>query len=283
MFSAVVVSRRVGVVAVLAFAGLAHAGISTLEDGNSLVRFNTNVANTTRRVGMDRWEIDGVNHLYNQWFWFRVGSSGPEARINSLNELFRATFNTNADPRDDTLTLTYGDGATVTTSTYTIETRFSLQGGQAGSNRSDVAEQIRIDNRGTVPLVFSFFQYADFDLNDDIVDDSVSISPNNTANQADGQLAVTETVVTPMPSNREVGTYSTTIDALDDAITTVLNGNAGPLNDGTRRDYTWAFQWDFVVQPGGSYLISKDKNFVPAPGAMALLGLAGLGALRRRR
>src|SRR5579862_628712 len=100
------------------------ATVATLQDGNSTVGFDT--ANTTTRVGMTSWNVDGTENLWNQWFWFRVGSTGPENRLNTLPELFSSTFNTNADPRPDTFTAQYG-----ATNGLEIDTTFRLSGGTA--------------------------------------------------------------------------------------------------------------------------------------------------------
>ena len=253
---------------------------STLQDGNSLVHFDTNPANTGNRIGMDQWTVNGVNHLFNQWFWYRVGSGGPENRINTLPQTFRQTFDLNANGQDDALTIQYNNGSIF------METKFSLQGGTALSGVSDVAEQIKIVNVGNTTLPFHFFQYCDFDLNNDIVDDSASIQNPplfNTAFQIDGPTTIAESVVTPTPSRHEVNIYPTTINLLDDAASYDLNNNSGPLGPG-RLDYTWAFQWDFVLAPGASFEISKDKHLAPTPGsAVILLGAVAVGSRRRRR
>lgn len=276
-------TRRLLGAAVIAAAGLTGSAYgqftSTLEDGNSLVHFDTDPANTGNRIGMDRWVVNGVNHLFNQWFWYRVGSGGPENRINTLPQTFRQTFDTNGNGLADALTIQYNNGSIF------METKFSLQGGTAISGVSDVAEQIKIVNVGNTTLPFHFFQYCDFDLNDDIVDDNAFIANAplfNTAFQIDGPTTITESVVTPTPTTREVNIYPTTINRLDDALTSVLNGNPGPLGAG-RVDYTWAFQWDFDLAPGASFEISKDKHLVPTPGTMILLGAGALGLRRRRR
>jgi hypothetical protein len=253
----------------------AQAAIATLEDGNSRVHFDT--INPGNRVGMDSWQVDGTEMLFNQWFWYRVGSAGPEQRINSLTEVNAGVFNSNFDPRPDTFTVLYGGVG------FEMELSFRLQGGSAGSGVSDVAEQIRITNTGSTALPFHFFQYCDFDLLNDIQDDFVQIlgGPQNTVQQGDAGYLTTETVVSPQPVRFEVNTYANTINRLDDASPDTLNGTAalGP----PRADYTWAFEWEFLLAPGSSYIISKDKNIIPAPGTAALLALAGLGLARRRR
>ncbi len=64
-----------------------------------------------------------------------------------------------------------------------------------------------------------------------------------------------------------------------------LNDVLGPLGPG---DLTWAFQWDRVIGPGGSWQLSKDKSirqFIPEPRAMAglVLGIGVLAVYVRRR
>ncbi len=256
----------------------ASAQIYNLADGNATARFNTTPTAPGSQVGMDRWVIDGVNHMYSQWFWVRSDGDTQERRINSLPQLAGGTTDTNFNGQDETLFLRYGSA-----SSYTIETTFGLQGGAAGSHTSDVTEQIRITNTSSISRHFSFYQYCDFDLNNDILDDSVGLINPNAVRQIDLLAGYTaaETILTPTFTFSEMGVFSTTLTKLDNAVVDNLNGTAGPLVG--RADYTWAFQWDFQLAPGASFLISKDKQITPAPGAIALLGISGLALGRRRR
>lgn len=264
------------VLALAALSGASHANVSELWDRNAYVHIDTS---NTDAPGMDGWEVDGVNHLFNQWFWFRVGDTGGEQPIHALPEIGRFVTDTNPfiDSRPDTFNVSFGS-----MTSYTIDVRFSLTGGVAGSNTSDILETITITNRGSTVLPFRFFQYADFDLNNDVVDQSVSVDPFNRVVQTDGTLGVAETVISPPPAAHEVGVFSSTLDSLNDASPTTLNGTS-TLSGTDRQDYTWAFQWNANIAPGQSFIISKDKLLVPAPGAAALLTLGGLLAARRRR
>lgn len=263
--------------ALLACAGVAQGGVFGLADGNTTVNINTQSVGGNR-PGMDSWNVDGVNHMYSQWFWFRTASMAQEERINALPLMGEFSSNTNFDPRPDVLTTLFGFAQGLQ-----IEAKFTVSGGTNGSNRSDIGEQLTIRNFGTTPIAMSFFQYADLDLGSDINDDYVEMTNANAVIQADytSNLAVVETVATPPASRREVGIFPTTIGLLDDNAVYNLNNTTGPLVG--RRDYTWAFQWDFVLAPGDSFNISKDKNLIPGPGALALVGLGGLFAGRRRR
>lgn len=267
-----------GAAGVALSASAALAGTYTLVDGNSTAGFDTNQLSPNSRVGMTSWVVDGVNHMYSQWFWFRTDGMTQEDRINALPFLAGGTSDVDFSGQAETLFLRYGN-----LNTFTIETSFILQGGSANSNQSSITEQIRISNIGGGTRTFSFFQYCDFDLGSDVQDDGVGVINANTVNQYDFSAGIyaAETVITPTFSLAEVNIYPLTLGSLDDNAITTLNGNLGPLVG--RADYTWAFQWNFTLLEGQTLLISKGKIITPTPGAMALLGLGGLIAARRRR
>jgi hypothetical protein len=258
-----------GIGALALSAGLANAQAVVLEDGNSRATF----ADLSSAAGMNNWFVDGVDHLFQQWFWYRIGATA-EAPINTLGLVGHVVSNTNFDPRPDTLVANYSNG------TLSAELTFGLQGGSAGDGMSDVLEQIVLVNLGNQAMDLSFFQYSDFDLNGTSGFDSVFIPNGNIAQQSEGGTVFQETVVTPAASHWQAAGFPTLLNLLGDAAPTVLNDFGGPLGPG---DMTWAYQWDITLAPGQSFLISKDKLITPAPGALALLGLGGLAMARRRR
>lgn len=265
------ISAFIGAIAFAA--GSASAVVWQLDDRNSTI-----LVDDASSAGMFNWTVDGVNHMYQQWFWYRVGNVA-ESPINSLplTGAFASDTNPFSDPRQDTLGLRYENAQVRITPTWT------LRGGLAGSNHSDVTEAIAIDNLTNAPLSISFFQYSDFDLGGTVQDQSVEIPAplHNTAGQTDiNGFTTSETVVTPQPSHYEVNFFPNTLNRLNDGLPDVLNDTAGPIGPG---DLTWAFQWDLNIPAGGTVIISKDKSIVPAPGDAALLGIAGLALVRRRR
>ena len=125
---------------------------------------------------------------------------------------------------------------------------------------------------------FHFFQYADFDITGDGPGNQSVFTNPNTVRQSNGGSFLTETVVTPVPNHREVAFFPTTLNSLNDAAPTTLSDTplgtlVGP------GDVTWAYEWDFVLAAGDTFLISKDKNLgvqpVPEPGVAAFMGVAG--------
>jgi hypothetical protein len=252
-------------------AGSASASTTvTIYDHNSTASFDP-----TSDAGLYEWLVDGTSHMYQQWFWYRVGATGGESPISDLALLNSLTTDTNGDGDHDTLFLSYGGQG------FRIDIAFMLMGGSTGSGTADLAETIRIVNTSkTQSLDMHFFQYVDFDINGLPDSDTVQITGGNTARQTKGYTFVAETVVTPVPSHYSVAEFDRIYAALTDDDPTTLDDNGGPITG----DATWAFQWDATIGPGRTLLISKDKNIVPEPATLALLGGGlALAAVTRRR
>ena len=255
----------------LAAAG-ASGQIIQLDDLNSTAQFDIG-----SQAGQFTWLVDGIDHMYQQWFWYRAGGDQAQHSIDTLVPIGNQVTDTNhfTDPRLDTLDALWRDGL----GRFDLELNATLRGATPGSNRSDITEQIRITNNTATALPFTFFQYVDLDLNNTIPDTSVQIINGERAEQVDAPFTVSEAILTPLPSRYEVNFYPNTLAALNGGLYN-LNNNAGPLGPG---DLTWAFQWDLLIGPGQSVLISKDKSIVPTPGSATLLALGGLALARRRR
>jgi PEP-CTERM motif len=251
------------------------AQIVTLSDGNSSAQIDPGSP-----AGMFNWLVQGQNYLQQQWFWYRLGTD-PQHSIDSISAPAISTYNGTRG-----LTSTYDNGS------YRVRIDYLLSGGSvvpAGQNaNADISESITIVNETANPLNFHFFQYSDFNLS--AGNDTVQLGHNlaglwNEAAQSAPNVGISETVNTPGANRAEVGFVGPggTRDNLNNIPGYNLNNNGGPLGPG---NVTWALQWDFNLNPGSSFTISKDKSLnvtvTPEPSAVALLGVGFAGLLLRR-
>ncbi|MCS7049628.1 MAG: PEP-CTERM sorting domain-containing protein [Verrucomicrobiae bacterium] len=276
------VKQWMGVMAVVgALAwGLTPVGAApiTLKDENSVLYVDPALPS-----GVYGWEVDGVDNVWEHWFWYRIGSSS-ESSLASLPIVAHGTTDTNFDGDDDTLFVRYELAGVVR-----FNVRLSLDGGSPGSNVSDLAEQIQIRNLSGTAIRLSFFQYTDFDLFANPAGDSALIKLDPVTGlptevvQWKGSAVLTEVVLTPDATCGEISESPQILAKLTDFDADDLSNTFGPVS---LDDVTWALQWDFTLAPGQSVLISKDLRLViPEPTTAGLVGLALLGvatALRRR-
>jgi hypothetical protein len=251
----------------------------TLTDGNSVV-----IIDPTSQQGMNNWSVNGINQLSQQWFWYRVGSAGPEQSIDTIG-VANVSYSPSV-PNVGTVTYT-------SSGQFSVATTYTLTGGTPiTSGASDIGESIRINNLSGAPLDFHFFQYSDFSLGGTPGDDKTVLSTSflGLFNQAlvwDSALAATmnvDTVSSPGANHGEVAAVGLTLAKLNDANPDVLSDVAGPLGPSHN---TWALEWDLTIGTGGSALISLDKNLqsalVPEPSSLALISLGLVGYVLRRR
>ena len=259
-----------------------NPSVITLSDRNSSAQIDLG-----DQRGMYNWTIDGVNHLNQQWFWYRVGNTGGEQPINALT-----LDSYSLSEAGNSLDVTYTGAAAGTT--FAVDVNYLLTGGAVGSRWSDIAETIRIRNTGQASLDFHFFQYSDFDLMGTAGNDTVEIGDFGSvlvARQTDGMVALSETsaLALRVPNFCEVGVYGATLAKLNDGLPTELDNSVGPLGPD---NVTWAFQWDKTLGQAGSntdtLLISKDKQVqvdtqAPEPMTISLLAAGGAVMLLGRR
>jgi len=252
----------------------ASATLITLSDSNSVARFKTQ-SQDGPVPGMNYWSIDGGNQLANQWFWYRIGETGPERSIDTLTPTAVHVGNAGFGGSNNQLSVDYAGDRFRLTLTCT------LMGGSPGSGTADISEMIRIDNTSASPLAFHLFQYSDFDLNSLAAGDLVRIRGGNTAQQSKALFFAQETVATPRPSHIQAALSPAIYTLLTDGAASILNDDPGPCSGAV--EYT--FQWDANIAPGGTFIIATDKRIegVPEPASLAALAIASAFCLMSRR
>lgn len=258
-----------------------QAQVITLSHNNSIAQIDLSNPNPAS-VGMFNWSVQGQSELRQQWFWFRVGNT-PEQPINTISPPVFSTFLGSRG-----LSTTYGNAA------FSLEVDYQLTGGSVvAANQvaqSDIQETISLHNISGAPLDFHLFQYSDFDLagpgNDTVTLGRDPSGNFNSANQSDGISTLTESVsvTAPSASHGEANFFNATWAKLNNGVPDVLNDNAsaGPGN------VTWALEWDLLLNPNDTFIISKDKHLavqiIPEPSSVALITLGIFaGCLCRRR
>ncbi len=249
----------------------AHATIYSLTDGNSLVQIDAN-----HQAGMNAWVVNGQNQLQQQQFWYRIDNTGPQFSIDTLNLL-------NATPTgNNRLDLLYGNAQ------FTLDTVYTLAGGNPGDGNSGITETITIHNLTANPLPFHLFEFGHMPLNSPGVD--VNLGPGGgsfndvlVTSSTDPLNHFSELTTAPPALEGEAHNGPFTVNNLNTVPNYVLDGttnSSGPA--------TWALEWDASIT--NTFQVSKvlDLEGVPSapePGTLSLIGcgLLGLGMFARHR
>lgn len=262
----------------------ATAAVFTLGDTGQ----NSELVYDTSTGAFESWTVDGIDNLFEQIWYYRVGAPAPgnaELAINDSNLSLDGTnaFNANFLPGDEGLAVLYTDP----TDLFSITFVTNLTAGSPGSLMATHTQSVRIDNTSGGTLAMSLFLFADYDLLNTIIDDSVTFADPRSVTQ-EFDTAVIETGVTVTPTFIDVGTDEF---GLEDGESTVLSQASssfvGPLQE-TNGDLRFAMQWDIVLAPGRSFTLGTTNTaMVPEASSLTLMSLfalttAGLGIVRSR-
>jgi hypothetical protein len=238
------------------------------------------------RATVYNWYHAGNDQLHELSNWFRVGPSGGERSVHTLNVIPGVPQDMAADPAPDFVTVQYIDTAAVPR--FRLEIDYFISGRLLG-------EEIRIFNiHPNLPLAMHFFEHVNLDLSNTAPDDVGMFTGPNSVEQTDGIVLVRGSYDS---DHRELDA----LDGFNDFIPRLTNGSSTTLLD-TPADFvqlgpgdlSWTLQWDFTglpgdrpsIMPGDMTTIRKHwECFVipePSCGIPLALGCATLLARRRK-
>lgn len=261
--------------AVLAASTDALATIS-LVSGNATYANTVPTSATSSTAGVSNFRPEGgatTDHLFaNTWHW----------RINGVDTR-EFVFHSGAGFGF----VEAGSGTAVGTQSWTglggvfsaVLTSTLIDGGAAG--QAMLVQSMQIINTGAAALDISLFNFADYDVGGTFPGDTASLVGTNTFDIVDGANFVQH--LGQSADDWQVTAFNTLYTGLTNASVTNLNNTGLPFGPG---DYTGAHQWNRLIGIGGSVTVTAVhavNSLAPAPGALAMLGVAGLLGGRRRR
>ncbi|HYE01657.1 MAG TPA: hypothetical protein VD963_00335 [Phycisphaerales bacterium] len=258
--------KTVNVLAALAGLGLAGAALGqtgtgfTITDGTAVFTQGntpTTVSSSGPTSDLKFAGPTGQDQLFKTFWWYRV--DGVHTRENA--------FNNQVGP-----TVVAGNSATQNFATpeFTAVLNYGVL---------NVAGTALLTQTMTItPLVqgnLHLFNYADYFVNGADANDVVSlVNPNN--------LRVTDVHILDhigaLSGAYQAGPFNSILGQLTNTSVTNLANTV----DGTPGDREGGFQWTIAMVPGQPLVLTSVIS-VPGPGSLALLGLGGLVAARRRR
>lgn len=247
----------------------AKSAALALSDDNSIAAFDPSFSDISSNNGILFWTVDNVNHLFQNSFWYRVGTEGRENSISTLNLINLE------QPADNQISVGYaGNG-------FEIALDYTLDGGAEGSGKSNLLENITLQNTqnsDSNPLDFHFFNYTDFDLTENGMQDTTTIDSGKVT--VSDNITLAKEVVSPVSNSYQVSPIFNVLNSLEDTEPSILANFSGPLTGDTAH----AFGWDLTLAPGESFSITSNKSITPVaptpvPEADTTLGLLGFSSL----
>ncbi|MBU6413790.1 MAG: hypothetical protein KGS45_09965 [Planctomycetes bacterium] len=202
------------------------------------------------------------DHLFQNWWWFRVQGDANETAFNNAS---------NWSYTGNTARLEFSTASFDAVIQYTVT---SIRNGLGV-----LTTTCTVFNTSADPLTLNLFNYNDLDMNETASNDSADLNGVNIIRVTDGGN-------TGWRANYEgtdayqVASFSGIRNILNDPNADDLNNTGLPFGPG---DWTGAFQWSFSLGSLSAATASATITIIPTPGALALAGVGGLLAARRRR
>jgi hypothetical protein len=208
-----------------------------------------------------------VDHLYDDWWWFRESTDSREFAFNSP---------TSEIVSGNTATLSFVE------TNFSATIHYMLTDGWTPGEAS-LTETLTVTNTSDGTLIIDLFHYADIDANGTEDNEFATLAGINRIRVDDGgAFTVDHQGIGAL--NWEVGDNHAMDfeDVLQDGAVLNLTSSTLPFGPG---DVNSIFQWQLVLEPGqsGSVVSGFSPQYVPEPASLMLLAPAVMLMLKRRR
>lgn len=232
--------------------------------------FSTNSVATGNQV------LGGTDHVFNHWWWFRQAGDPREFAFNSSGggATSNGFFNANA--------AVAGNVATINQTYPSFDASLAYVVNQTGFNAGFVRMTMTLTNNTNSPLVLDLFNVIDADVGGTSGADSAFLANTNVIRINDANSPWVAEFTGSGASAYQVAPFGvgSVSSLMTNGVVDNLNNTGLPFGPG---DITIGYQWRITIDPGFSRSITSTFSVIPAPGAGAVLALAGLAAARRRR
>lgn len=258
--------------AVVAVAGMASAVFGqvgsggTISDGDTSFTLSSYTGDGTGDGPSADFSVDtsgsDTDHMFQAWWWFRLSGDTRETTFSGatswswVGNVGRLTYNYPS---------------------FRAVIQYVVTGVEPGLGF--VTQTCTIFNTTNQPITVDLFNYQDLDMGQTSGDDSATQSGANVISITDGGNTGWRAEYEGTNAF-QVASYDNLRAILTDMNADNLNGTGLPFGPG---DWTGGYQWSFTLMPLTAATASATVTIIPTPGALALLGLGGVAALRRRR
>ncbi len=268
--------------AVLAFAAPAVEAVPfALADGNATVTVEPDL-----QEGVSAFNVAGISHVREQWYWLRVGAAGGETSLDQLDRGPATLTDTNMSGSADRFAATFTDPDQRFSAELTVTLAGGPFGGPSDGAQASLSTELLLTNTSGGDLDLTLFQYTDVDLfntpGDDLAvfagtpADAISVIDSTDLGRYDADFTPADAV--------EAALFGPLLASLNDGSASALAGTV--LANG---DVTHAQGWRTVLADGGTFLMRQTQQItvfpVPEPSLPALVAAAAplLWAGNRRR
>ncbi|MBX3408269.1 MAG: hypothetical protein KF859_00105 [Phycisphaeraceae bacterium] len=226
------------------------------------------------------------DYLFQNWWWYRGSNDTREFALSNQVSGVQLSPNSVALVYEEPV----GGG---TAPALRVSLVYTLN--QISTTQAAVTINWNITNISMSTENVSFFAYTDWDVlgaGGDLYSRLLSFgydqirADDTTGGLPNGAFA-TNSADLRLPNAWQVGPFSGTGSPRTALTNTTVDSLNNAINGTNPSDLAGAHQWDLTLRPGesagGRYTKGYNYDPIPTPGTVALLGLGGLAALRRRR